>query len=49
MSGFATGAAFQAGTTVAVVMAIAVISHDFADGFTACAITPFWATTADVR
>jgi zinc and cadmium transporter len=38
MGGFAIGAAFQAGITVAVVVALAVISHDFADGFTTCTI-----------
>jgi hypothetical protein len=36
--GFAIGAGFQAGTTAAVVVAIAVISHDFAGGFTTCTI-----------
>jgi zinc transporter ZupT len=39
MDGFAIGAAFQAGTTVAAVVAIAVISHDFADGFNTYTIT----------
>jgi zinc transporter ZupT len=39
MGGFAIGAAFQAGTTTAVVVAVAVISHDFAGGFTTCTIT----------
>jgi zinc transporter ZupT len=33
MDGFAIGAAFQAGSTVGVVVSIAVLSHDFADGF----------------
>lgn len=33
MDGFAIGAAFQAGSTVGIVVAVAVISHDFADGF----------------
>jgi ZIP family zinc transporter len=33
MDGFAIGAAFQAGTSVGFVVAIAVIAHDFADGF----------------
>jgi zinc transporter ZupT len=42
MGGFAIGAAFQAGITVAVVVAIAVISHGFADGFTTCTITSLY-------
>lgn len=33
MDGFAIGAAFQAGSTVGTVVAVAVIAHDFADGF----------------
>lgn len=33
MDGFAIGAAFQAGETVGIAVAIAVIAHDFADGF----------------
>jgi hypothetical protein len=40
--GFAISAGFQAGTTVAVVVAIAVISHDFAGGFTTCTITSLY-------
>ena len=39
MDGFAIGAAFQAGTSVGAVVAIAVISHDFADGFNTYTIT----------
>jgi zinc transporter ZupT len=39
MDGFAIGAAFQAGNTVGAVVAIAVISHDFADGFNTYTIT----------
>ena len=39
MGGFAIGGTFQAGTTAAMVVAIAVISHDFADGFTTYAVT----------
>jgi zinc and cadmium transporter len=31
--GLAIGAAFQAGTAVGAVVAVAVLSHDFADGF----------------
>jgi len=42
MDGFAIGAAFQAGTTVAAVVAIAVISHDFADGFNTYTITSLY-------
>jgi len=42
MDGFAIGAAFQAGTTVAAVVAIAVISHDFADGFNTYTITALY-------
>jgi ZIP family zinc transporter len=42
MDGFAIGAAFQAGTTIAVVVAIAVISHDFADGFNTYTITSLY-------
>jgi ZIP family zinc transporter len=33
MDGFAIGAAFQAGSSVGIVVAVAVIAHDFADGF----------------
>lgn len=33
IDGFAIGAAYQAGNTLGIVVAIAVISHDFADGF----------------
>jgi ZIP family zinc transporter len=40
--GFAIGAAFQAGGTVAAVVAIAVISHDFADGFNTYTITSLY-------
>jgi ZIP family zinc transporter len=39
MDGFAIGAAFQAGDTVGAVVAIAVIAHDFADGFNTYTIT----------
>ncbi|PBC79742.1 ZIP family zinc transporter [Streptomyces sp. TLI_235] len=39
MDGFAIGAAFQAGTTVGTVVAIAVVAHDFADGFNTYTIT----------
>jgi len=42
LDGFAIGAAFQAGTTVAAVVAIAVISHDFADGFNTYTITSLY-------
>ncbi|MEU6853552.1 ZIP family metal transporter [Actinacidiphila alni] len=39
MDGFAIGAAFQAGSTVGIVVAIAVVAHDFADGFNTYTIT----------
>ncbi|WP_099908224.1 ZIP family metal transporter [Streptomyces sp. TLI_171] len=39
MDGFAIGAAFQAGTTVGTVVAIAVVAHDFADGFNTYTLT----------
>ncbi|MFC5646407.1 MULTISPECIES: ZIP family metal transporter [Kitasatospora] len=39
MDGFAIGAAFQAGGTVGTAVAIAVVSHDFADGFNTYTIT----------
>lgn len=39
MDGFAIGAAFQAGSTVGTVVAIAVVAHDFADGFNTYTIT----------
>lgn len=39
MDGFAIGAAFQAGSTVGAVVAIAVVAHDFADGFNTYTIT----------
>ncbi|MDH6579682.1 ZIP family metal transporter [Kitasatospora sp. MAP5-34] len=39
MDGFAIGAAFQAGGTVGTAVAIAVVAHDFADGFNTYTIT----------
>ncbi|MCX4746429.1 ZIP family metal transporter [Kitasatospora sp. NBC_01287] len=39
MDGFAIGAAFQAGGTVGTVVAIAVVAHDFADGFNTYTVT----------
>jgi zinc and cadmium transporter len=42
MDGFAIGAAFQAGSTVGVVVSIAVLSHDFADGFNTYTITSLY-------
>jgi ZIP family zinc transporter len=42
MDGFAIGAAFQAGSTVGAVVAVAVIAHDFADGFNTYTITSLY-------
>jgi len=42
MDGFAIGAAFQAGTGVGIVVAVAVIAHDFADGFNTYTITALY-------
>jgi zinc and cadmium transporter len=42
MDGFAIGAAFQAGSTVGAVVAVAVIAHDFADGFNTYTITTLY-------
>lgn len=42
MDGFAIGAAFQIGTGVGIVVAIAVIAHDFADGFNTYTITSLY-------
>ena len=42
MDGFAIGAAFQAGSTVGAVVSIAVLSHDFADGFNTYTITSLY-------
>jgi ZIP family zinc transporter len=42
MDGLAIGAAFQAGSTVGAVVAIAVLSHDFADGFNTYTITSLY-------
>ncbi len=42
MDGFAIGAAFQAGTSVGIVVALAVIAHDFADGFNTYTITSLY-------
>ncbi|SPM39211.1 Zinc transporter ZupT, partial [Mycobacterium numidiamassiliense] len=42
MDGFAIGAAFQAGTGVGAVVAVAVIGHDFADGFNTYTITSLY-------
>ncbi len=39
MDGFAIGAAFQAGTGVGTVVALAVVAHDFADGFNTYTVT----------
>ncbi|GGQ99945.1 hypothetical protein GCM10010195_64840 [Kitasatospora griseola] len=39
MDGFAIGAAFQAGATVGAVVAVAVVAHDFADGFNTYTLT----------
>ncbi|MFE9428891.1 ZIP family metal transporter [Kitasatospora sp. NPDC006697] len=39
MDGFAIGAAFQAGGTVGTVVALAVVAHDFADGFNTYTVT----------
>ena len=39
LDGFAIGAAFQAGSGVGTVVAVAVIAHDFADGFNTYTIT----------
>ncbi|MCW2540597.1 MAG: Zinc transporter ZupT [Frankiales bacterium] len=42
MDGFAIGAAFQAGNTVGGAVAVAVIAHDFADGFNTYTITSLY-------
>ncbi len=42
MDGFAIGAAFQAGAGVGVVVAVAVIAHDFADGFNTYTVTSLY-------
>jgi zinc and cadmium transporter len=42
MDGVAIGAGFQAGSTVGAVVAIAVLSHDFADGFNTYTITSLY-------
>ena len=42
MDGFAIGAAFQAGTGIGFVVAIAVVSHDFADGFNTYTVTSLY-------
>ena len=42
MDGLAIGAGFQAGGTVGAVVAIAVLSHDFADGFNTYTITSLY-------
>jgi len=42
MDGFGIGAAFQAATAVGVTVAIAVVSHDFADGFNTYTITSLY-------
>ncbi len=39
LDGFAIGAAFQAGSTVGTVVAVAVVAHDFADGFNTYTVT----------
>ena len=42
LDGLAIGAGFQAGGTVGAVVAIAVLSHDFADGFNTYTITSLY-------
>lgn len=42
MDGFAIGAAFQAGAAAGAVVAVAVIGHDFADGFNTYTITSLY-------
>ena len=42
MDGFAIGAAFQAGAGVGAVVAVAVIGHDFADGFNTYTVTSLY-------
>jgi zinc and cadmium transporter len=42
MDGFAIGAAFQAGTSIGATVAVAVIAHDFADGFNTYTITSLY-------
>ncbi|WP_037576266.1 ZIP family metal transporter [Phaeacidiphilus oryzae] len=42
MDGFAIGAAFQASNTIGAVVAVAVIAHDFADGFNTYTITSLY-------
>lgn len=42
MDGFAIGAAFQAGSSVGAVVAVAVIAHDFADGFNTYTVTTLY-------
>lgn len=42
LDGFAIGAGFQAGTAVGIVVAVAVIAHDFADGFNTYTVTSLY-------
>ncbi len=42
MDGFAIGAAFQAGAGAGAVVAVAVIGHDFADGFNTYTVTSLY-------
>ena len=42
MDGFAIGAGFQAGTGVGIVVALAVIAHDFADRFNTYTVTELY-------
>lgn len=42
MDGFAIGAAFQAGAAIGATIAVAVIAHDFADGFNTYTITSLY-------
>jgi ZIP family zinc transporter len=42
LDGVAIGAGFQAGSTVGAVVAIAVLSHDFADGFNTYTLTSLY-------
>lgn len=42
MDGFAIGSSFQAGAALGIVVAIAVIAHDFADGFNTYTVTTMY-------
>jgi len=49
MDGFAIGAGFQIGSATGVIVALAVVTHDFADGFNTVSITSLYGKQPQAR